>query len=213
KMINRLIEPSSGEIIFDGNRVNDVPPVELRRGIGYVIQGTGLFPHYTVAANIAVVPRLLGWSKSDIRDRVNETLELMNLPPDEYRRRYPDELSGGQKQRVGVARALAARSRVMLMDEPFGALDPITRDQLQEEFKRIQAELKLTAVIVTHDMGEALLMADRIAVMQGGELLQVGTPHELMTNPAHEYVEAMIQMPKRRADRLEALAQEIRDNS
>jgi len=206
KMINRLIEPTSGSIRVDGQPVSDTNPIELRRSIGYVFQGVGLFPHMTIGQNIATVPRLLGWAADRIAQRIDELLELMGLPPDEYRHRRPSELSGGQRQRVGVARALAAEPRIMLMDEPFGALDPLTRDALQDEYAAIHKRLNLTSVMVTHDMTEALLMADRIAVMQAGCLLQVGTPHQLLTAPGHDYVKQLMATPKRQADRLEELA-------
>ncbi|MGB1140354.1 MAG: ABC transporter ATP-binding protein [Halioglobus sp.] len=205
KMINRLEEPSSGTIRVNGEDVRDRDPVELRRGIGYVFQGVGLFPHYTVAQNVAAVPELLNWSAPDIRERVDEVLDIVGLAPDQYRDRRPSELSGGQQQRVGVARALAARPSLILMDEPFGALDPITRAELQEEFLRIHRALNLTAIMVTHDMSEALLMADRIAVMKDGKILQFDTPHVLLNHPAHEFVQQMIALPKQRADSIEAL--------
>ncbi len=206
KMVNRLIEPTSGRIRVNGREVRDVDPVTLRRGIGYVFQGIGLFPHMTVADNIAVVPRLLDWPAARVNTRVDELLELVHLPPGEYRFRLPRELSGGQQQRVGFARALAAGPRIMLLDEPFGALDPLTRDELRGEFLQIRRRLGLTAVMVTHDMTEALLSADRIAVMDAGRLLQVGTPHELLTSPADDFVAAMMATPKRQAEQLEALA-------
>ena len=161
----------------------------------------------TIAQNVGIVPRLLGWKKTDIDSRIDELLSLVGLPPEEFRDRQPRALSGGQQQRVGVARALAARPRALLMDEPFGALDPITRDELQGDFKRLHDEMGLTAVMVTHDMTEALLMADRIAVMQDGRLVGLGTPHELITNPPHEYVKTLMTMPKRQADEVEAIAQ------
>ena len=208
KMINRLIEPSEGSIKLDGRDVSESDPVELRRNIGYVFQGVGLFPHYSVEENVGAVPELLGWEPERIRARVEEMLSLVGLPAEDYAQRSPSELSGGQQQRVGVARALAASPDVLLMDEPFGALDPITRADLQDEFKRIQKQLGLTAIMVTHDMTEALLMADHIAVMKDGELVQVGTPHELLTEPDHDYVREIVRMPKMRADRLEALMQE-----
>ena len=205
KMINRLIEPSAGRILVNGRDVRDMDPVTLRRGIGYVFQGIGLFPHLTIAENIAVVPRLLRWSADKTNARINELLELVHLPPAEYRRRFPRQLSGGQQQRVGFARALAAAPQIMLLDEPFGALDPITRDELREDFLRIRRQLGLTAAMVTHDMTEALLSADLIAVMNAGRLLQVGTPHELLSNPADEFVAHMMATPRRQAGQLEAL--------
>lgn len=208
KMINRLTDPSSGAITVDGQDVSEVDPVQLRRNIGYVFQGIGLFPHYTVEDNIAAVPRLLGWDRSRVADRVEETLDMVGLPSDQYAERRPDELSGGQQQRVGVARALAANPDVVLMDEPFGALDPITRAELQDEFKRIQQEMALTVVMVTHDMTEALLLADRVAVMKEGQFAQVGTPHDLLTRPEHPYVQELVEMPTRRAEHLEALLKE-----
>ncbi len=205
KMINRLIERTHGEILIEGTEVESLDPVELRRGIGYVFQGIGLFPHLDVGANVAVTPQLLGWSRIEIDHRVDELLEMVGLPSSEYRQRMPRELSGGQRQRVGVARALAARPSVMLMDEPFGALDPLTRDALQGELKRLQRSLDLTLIMVTHDMTEALLLADRIAVMNQGRLEQVGTPQELLTQPASEYVAALTESPKHKADQIEAL--------
>jgi osmoprotectant transport system ATP-binding protein len=206
KMINRLIEPTAGRIEVNGRDVRAVDPVRLRRGIGYVFQGIGLFPHLTVAENVAVVPRLLGWPAARITARVDELLALVHLPPGQYRARLPRELSGGQQQRVGFARALAAGPQVMLLDEPFGALDPVTRDELRGEFLQLRRRLGLTAVMVTHDMTEALLSADQIAVMNAGRLLRVGTPHELLTQPTDPYVAALMSSPKRQADQLEALA-------
>ena len=205
KMINRLIEPTSGVIEVNGRDVCAQDGVELRRSIGYVIQGSGLFPHMTVADNIAVVPKLLGWPRERIRARVEELLELVNLPPAEYRSRLPRQLSGGQQQRVGFARALAAGSKVMLLDEPFGALDPITRDELRAEFQQLRHRLGLTAVMVTHDMTEALLCADLIAVMHTGRLLRVCTPHELLTDPGNDVVAALMTAPRRQAELIEAL--------
>jgi osmoprotectant transport system ATP-binding protein len=206
KMINRLIESSSGRIEVDGRDVRAVDPVQLRRGIGYVFQGIGLFPHLTVAENIAVVPRLLHWPPERIERRLDELLELVHLPPAEYRSRLPGQLSGGQQQRVGFARALAAGPTMMLLDEPFGALDPLTRNALREEFLQIRSRLELTAVMVTHDMTEALLSADLIAVMNAGRLLRVGTPHELLTDPGDDFVASLMSVPKRQAGQLEALA-------
>jgi len=205
KMINRLIEPTGGRIEVDGRDNRDIPAVRLRLSIGYVFQGVGLFPHMTIAQNVATVPTLLKWKRADIETRVDELLELVGLSASAYRHRYPRELSGGQRQRVGVARALAVRPRMMLMDEPFGALDPLTRDDLQNQYVRIHRQLKLTTVMVTHDMTEALLMADRIAVMQSGRLIQIGTPHELLAQPANDYVRDLMRTPMRQADRLEAL--------
>jgi osmoprotectant transport system ATP-binding protein len=205
KMINRLVEPTSGRIEVDGRDVRSVDPVQLRRAIGYVLQGSALFPHLSVAENIAVVPRLLHWPAERISQRVEELLRLVHLPPEEYRERMPGQLSGGQQQRVGFARALATGPKVMLLDEPFGALDPVTRDELRTEFLQIRRQLGLTAVMVTHDMTEALLSADLIAVMNAGRLLRFGTPHELLTHPRDDFVAALLSSPKRQADQLEAL--------
>jgi osmoprotectant transport system ATP-binding protein len=205
KMINRLVEPTSGRIEVDGQDVLSVDPVQLRRGIGYVFQGSGLFPHMSVADNIAVVLRLLNWSAERIEKRVDELLRLVHLPPAEFRSRMPRQLSGGQQQRVGFARALAAGPKVMLLDEPFGALDPVTRDELRNEFLQIRRQLGLTAVMVTHDITEALLSANLIAVMNAGRLLRLGTPHELLHHPGDEFVAALMSSPKRQADQLEAL--------
>jgi osmoprotectant transport system ATP-binding protein len=206
KMINRLIEPSAGTIFLDGKDISTIDPVVLRRGIGYVFQMIGLFPHMTIAQNVATVPRLLGWSRSRVRARVEQLLALVSLPAHEYGRRRPSELSGGQRQRVGFARALAADPKVMLLDEPFGALDPITRDSLRAEFRRLQQTLGFTAVMVTHDMTEALLLADRIAVLQHGNLIRVGTPHELMADPQDPYVSSLLEMPTRYALQLESIS-------
>jgi len=205
KMINRLIEPTAGQIRVAGEDIRAQDPIALRRRIGYVFQEVGLFSHMTVGENIAVVPRLLRWPGGEIEKRVEELMELVNLPPATLRDRWPTSLSGGQQQRVGVARALAARPRIMLMDEPFGALDPLTRAALQEEFLQLHRRLGLTTVMVTHDMTEALLLADRIAVMQGGRVLQIGTPAELMRRPADGYVAALMRTPRDQADRVEAL--------
>ncbi len=205
KMINRLVEPSAGRIRVAGEDVLAADPVQLRRCIGYVFQGIGLFPHLTIAENIATVPRLLGWSSTDCRQRVAELLDMMGLAPD-FASRYPHELSGGQRQRVGVARALAARPGVLLMDEPFGAVDPITRADLRAQLKALQGRLDLTIVLVTHDVTEALLLADRIAVMRGGEILGEGTPAELLRAPTADYVEALMRLPQQQADAVERLA-------
>jgi len=193
KMVNRLIEPSGGRITVGGRDVQDLPAVELRRRIGYVIQQVGLFPHLTVGENVAVVPRLLRWPDSRIRERTDELLDLIGLEPGGYRDRYPSELSGGERQRVGVARALAADPPVMLMDEPFGAVDPIRRDRLQNEFLRLQGQVRKTVVFVTHDVDEAIKMADRIAILKrGGILAQYDTPAAILANPASEFVERFV---------------------
>jgi osmoprotectant transport system ATP-binding protein len=193
KMINRLIEPTSGRVTIDGQDVMGLPAVELRRTIGDVIQQVGLFPHLTIADNVATVPRLLRWPEARIRDRVDELLDLVGLDPGAYRSRYPAGLSGGEQQRVGLARALAADPPVMLMDEPFGAVDPIRRDRLQNEFLRLQAKVRKTVVFVTHDVDEAIKMADRIAILQrGGILAQYDTPQAILQNPASEFVERFV---------------------
>lgn len=204
KMVNRLVEPSSGAILLDGEDTGAIEPHALRRRIGYVFQRIGLFPHMTVAENIAITPSLLGWDDERSRARVHELLELVELPVD-MGPRPVSELSGGQQQRVGVARALAAKPKLMLLDEPFGALDPITRERLQFSFVRIRKDLGLTAIFVTHDMLEALLLGDRIAVMHEGKLAQIGTPSELMRSPATAYVEQLMSTPKRQADAVERL--------
>jgi osmoprotectant transport system ATP-binding protein len=189
RMVNRLVEPSSGRILLDGDDVTRVDAVALRRRIGYVIQHVGLFPHQTVATNIATVPRLLGWDRRRTRSRVGELLELVGLDAAKHGQRYPHELSGGQRQRVGVARALAADPPVLLMDEPFGAVDPIARDRLQVEFLRLQQQVRKTIVFVTHDIDEAIRLGDRIAVMrEGGHLEQYDTPDALLNHPATEFV-------------------------
>jgi osmoprotectant transport system ATP-binding protein len=193
KMINRIIEPSSGHIVLDGEDVTDTDPDQLRRRIGYVIQQVGLFPHQTIRDNVATVPKLLGWDKQRTADRVSELLDVVGLPPETYLDRYPKELSGGQRQRVGVARALAADPPVLLMDEPFGAIDPITRTRLQNEFLRLQAELQKTIVFVTHDIDEAIKMGDRIAILgEGSQIQQFATPEEILTAPANDFVEDFV---------------------
>ncbi|AEP92411.1 choline transport ATP-binding protein opuBA [Bacillus subtilis subsp. subtilis str. RO-NN-1] len=191
KMINRLIEPSAGKIFIDGENIMDQDPVELRRKIGYVIQQIGLFPHMTIQQNISLVPKLLKWPEQQRKERARELLKLVDMGP-EYLDRYPHELSGGQQQRIGVLRALAAEPPLILMDEPFGALDPITRDSLQEEFKKLQKTLHKTIVFVTHDMDEAIKLADRIVILKAGEIVQVGTPDDILRNPAGEFVEEFI---------------------
>ncbi|WP_419960010.1 betaine/proline/choline family ABC transporter ATP-binding protein [Psychrobacillus sp. BM2] len=192
KMINRMIPHTNGTISIDGNDITKLNPSELRRNIGYVIQQIGLFPHYTIEKNIAIVPELKGWDKEKIRARVKELLIMVDLDPEVYGSRYPKELSGGQQQRVGVARALASDPRVLLMDEPFGALDPITRDQLQDQIISLQRKLKKTIVFVTHDMDEALKLGDRIAIMKDGNLLQIDTPEKILQEPASSFVEEFI---------------------
>ena len=192
RMINRLVEPTSGRVLIDGVDTASLPPHLLRRRIGYAIQGHGLFPHRTVGQNIATVPRLLGWPEAEIAARVDELLTMFQLDPAQFRDRMPHELSGGQQQRVGVARALAARPELLLMDEPFGALDPVIRAKAQEDLRVIQRLLGTTLVIVTHDMEEAVALGDRIAVMDKGHLLQYGTPAEILTAPATPFVQALI---------------------
>jgi osmoprotectant transport system ATP-binding protein len=188
KMINRLIEPTSGDVLLDGVSVRARRPAQLRRSIGYVIQQVGLMPHLTIAANIATVPKLLGWDRAAIRARTTELLTLIGLDPQEYADRYPAELSGGQQQRVGLARALAADPPVMLMDEPFSAVDPITRERLQNDFLRLQRTVAKTVVFVTHDIDEAVKMADKVAVMRDGHLVQFATPADLLANPVDDFV-------------------------
>ena len=192
KMINQLIPPSAGAIRIDGKDAATVAPEELRRRMGYVIQSIGLFPHWTVERNIGAVPALLGWPAARIRDRTRELLALLKLDPEGFRRKYPHQLSIGQQQRVGIARALAADPDVLLMDEPFGALDPITRDALQSEIARIHRQSRKTIVFVTHDMEEALKLASRIAVMDRGRLIQAGTPREILAAPANDFVRDLV---------------------
>jgi osmoprotectant transport system ATP-binding protein len=193
KMVNRLIEPTSGRIFLDGKDVTDADPVELRRGMGYVIQQVGLFPHQTIATNVATVPSLLGWSKSDARARAIELMELVGLDPDVFADRFPHQLSGGQRQRVGVARALAADPPVLLMDEPFGAVDPVVRGRLQDEFLRLQRELGKTVLLVTHDIDEAVKMGDRVAVFAaGGRLAQYDEPAAILGAPADDFVSEFV---------------------
>ncbi|MBK4214782.1 ABC transporter ATP-binding protein [Paracoccus caeni] len=192
RMINRLVQPSAGKVLIDGEDTATIPPYLLRRRIGYAIQGNGLFPHRSIAQNIATVPRLLGWSADEIRARVDELLTLFQLDPAHFRDRMPHELSGGQQQRVGVARALAARPDLMLMDEPFGALDPVIRAKAQTDLLEIQRKLGTTLILVTHDMEEAIRLGDRIAVMDKGKLLQYATPAEILSCPATPFVEDLI---------------------
>ncbi|MGO4889878.1 betaine/proline/choline family ABC transporter ATP-binding protein [Anaerobacillus sp. MEB173] len=192
RMINRLIEPSSGTIYIDGEDISKKDPVELRRNIGYVIQQIGLLPHLTIGKNIGLVPKLKGWKEKEYSNRVDELLDMVGLDPRIYRDRYPSELSGGQQQRVGVIRALAAEPPVVLMDEPFSALDPISREQLQDELVRLQKEIHKTIVFVTHDMDEALKIADRVAVMLNGHIIQLDTPDAIIKNPVNDFVKDFI---------------------
>jgi osmoprotectant transport system ATP-binding protein len=201
-MINRLVEPSRGRVLIDGEDVRAGDPVALRRRMGFAFQEIGLFPHMTVAENIAVTPRLLRWPQAEINARVRELLELVQLDFDTVADRFPAQLSGGQRQRIGMARALAARPKIMLMDEPFGALDALIRDELAAEYRAIHDKLGLTTILVTHDMTEAFLLADRVAAMRDGELLQAATPHDLAAHPANDFVRRMIEIPRRRAEKL-----------
>jgi osmoprotectant transport system ATP-binding protein len=204
RLANRLIEANSGSIRIAGEDVRSVDPVRLRRRIGYVFQSGGLFPHMTVAGNIGITPKLQGMPALEISARVDELLDLVRLDRAQHRDRLPQELSGGQRQRVGVARALAARPRIVLMDEPFGALDPLTRDALGEDFRDLHRKLGLTTVMITHDMTEAILLADRVAVMRGGKLLAQGTPSELSESD-DPYVDELLHTPRRQAERLKML--------
>ncbi|MEZ4295990.1 MAG: ABC transporter ATP-binding protein [Polyangiaceae bacterium] len=205
KMVNRLIEPTEGEVIVGDNVSRNADASELRRSIGYVIQQIGLLPHWTVGDNIALVPQLLGWARPDIDARVAELLTMIGLDPARHRHSMPDQLSGGQRQRVGLARALAARPKVLLMDEPLGAVDPLLRRSLQREIVRIHKELSLTTMMVTHDMVEGLTMADRAAVMRSGEVLQIGTPTELLRSPAHDYVADLMSVAAEHSAAVETL--------
>lgn len=205
RTVNRLIEPGEGTVRVEGENVRSLDPVTLRRRIGYVFQGIGLFPHMTVAENIGITPKLLGWDKARIAARVDELIELVRLDRALHRNRFPRELSGGERQRVGVARAIAASPHIVLMDEPFGALDPLTRDALGRDYRTLHDELGLTTVMITHDTLEAVLLADRIAVMRGGRIVAEGTPQALMGSGQDDYVRAMMAMPRRQAERLGAL--------
>jgi osmoprotectant transport system ATP-binding protein len=188
KLINRLIEPSGGQILIDGSDVRDRDVIELRRGIGYVIQKGGLFPHMTVTRNVGLLCELEGWEQGDIDRRVGDLLALVNLPIDEFGARYPSELSGGQRQRIGVARALALDPPVILMDEPFGALDPITRSQIHEEFRQLKDTVDKTIIIVTHDMSEAFMLGDKVALMDAGRIVQHGSEEDFRERPANDFV-------------------------
>ncbi|KLO20995.1 glycine/betaine ABC transporter ATPase [Marinitoga sp. 1197] len=192
KLLNRLVERSEGEIFFDGISIDDIDKIQLRRGIGYVIQEIGLFPHYNVFDNIAVVPKLLGWNKRKIKEKVKELLELVNLDYDSIVNKYPLELSGGQRQRVGVARALAADPKILLMDEPFGAIDPINREILQDVLLDIQNKLKKTIVFVTHDIREAIKLGDKIAIFNNGELVQFGSTVNIIKQPKNDFVKELL---------------------
>jgi len=192
RMVNRLIKPTAGRIEIDGRDITEQDPIALRRRIGYAIQHIGLFPHMTVAENVAVVPKLLEWPRHRIGDRIDELLTMVGLEPGEFRKRLPAHLSGGQKQRIGVARALAADPPIVLMDEPFGALDPITREQLQNEFLDLESVINKTIIFVTHDVFEAVKMGDRVALLDAGGLQQLATPHDLVENPANEFVDQFL---------------------
>jgi len=204
RLANRLIEADRGRITVEGEDIGSVDPIGLRRRIGYVFQSGGLFPHISVAGNIGITPKLLGTPAEEIAARVDELLDLVRLDRAPYRDRLPHELSGGQRQRVGVARALAARPRIVLMDEPFGALDPLTRDALGDDYRALHRQFGLTTVMITHDMTEAILLADRVAVMRGGRLLAEGTPAEL-SRSGDAYVGELLRTPRRQAERLNAL--------
>jgi osmoprotectant transport system ATP-binding protein len=205
RLVNRLIDPSAGTVRVEGEDVQSIDAVTLRRRIGYVFQGVGLFPHMTVAENIAITPHLLGWDNARMSARVDKLIELVRLDRAKYGDRFPSQLSGGEGQRVGVARALAAEPRIVLMDEPFGALDPLTRDALGEDYRQLHDQLGLTTVMITHDMLEALLLADRIAVIRTGHIVAEGTPHALMNDPQDDYVRELMATPRRHAERLRAL--------
>jgi osmoprotectant transport system ATP-binding protein len=204
RLANRLIEADTGSVKVEGADVKTVDPIGLRRRIGYVFQSGGLFPHISVASNIGITPKLLGTPPAEISTRVDELLELVRLDRAQHRERFPHELSGGQRQRVGVARALAAKPRIVLMDEPFGALDPLTRDALGDDYRALHRKLGLTTVMITHDMTEAILLADRVAVMRTGRLLALGTPAEL-SNSDDAYVGELLGTPRRQAERLAML--------
>ena len=204
KLINRLVEPSAGEIHVAGRDTQAIDPIQLRRSIGYVFQEVGLFPHLTIAENIAITPHLLGWDKASITERVRELLDLVRLQQD-LADRFPATLSGGQRQRVGVARAVAARPEIVLMDEPFGAVDAITRESLAVDYRALHDRLKLTTIMITHDVVEAVLLADRIAVMREGVILEQGAPQQLLAHASHDYVRELMAMPRQQALRVAAL--------
>jgi osmoprotectant transport system ATP-binding protein len=203
--VNRLVPAEKGRVLVDGADVAGRDAIELRRSIGYVLQRFGLFPHRTVGENVAIVPRLLAWNPAEITSRVDELLVLVGLEPATYRERFPAQLSGGQQQRVGVARALAARPSIMLLDEPFGALDPVTRSSLQLEYRKIHDELGLTTLLVTHDVSEALFLADKIAILADGKLAQLGAPKEIVTAPANDEIARFVHTPLEQLDSLAKL--------
>jgi osmoprotectant transport system ATP-binding protein len=207
KTINRLVDADAGVVRVDGQDVRSVEPHELRRKIGYVFQGIGLFPHLSIAENVGITPQLLGWPEARTAERVAQLIELVGLPAG-YRSRMPSELSGGQQQRVGVARALAANPALMLMDEPFGALDPVTRDTLGSEYRKLHEQMGLTTVMVTHDVMEAVLLSDRILVMRQGAVVADGAPHELLAGNEDPGVRALMDMPRRQSERVRALLEE-----
>lgn len=210
KMVNRLVEPTSGRILIEGIDIMGQNPIQLRRKIGYAVQHIGLFPHMTISENICIVPSLLKWDKKDIESRSDELLKMVGLNPDEFRNRYSSQLSGGQRQRVGVARAIAQDPPIILMDEPFGALDPITREQLQDEFLDLKSKIQKTIIFVTHDVLEAVRMGDRIALLDEGKLQQISTPRELVENPANDFVQQFL---GKHCFQLSLLTRTIRDLS
>ncbi len=205
KMINRIIEPSSGSILIEGKNILEQDPIEVRRSIGYVIQEIGLFPHMTVEDNVSVVLKLKGRTEEEQKKKASEVLELVGLDPEQFRTRYPDELSGGQQQRVGVARALAADPALLLMDEPFSAVDAVTRELLQQELLKLKKRLNKTVVFVTHDIFEAFTLADRIAIMHEGRLQQVGTKEEIISSPETEFVQELLMKPKKQLSAFQGL--------
>lgn len=209
KLINRLVEYTNGQVMFDGKNIQEMNPIELRRQIGFVIQNIGLFPHMTIYNNVATVPKLLKWDKEKIRERVIELLKMVNLDPKTYMNRYPSELSGGQQQRIGVIRALAAEPSTILMDEPFSALDPISREQLQDELIKLQSDINKTIIFVTHDMDEALKIADQIILMKDGQVVQKGSPQEILDHPADDFVKEFIGEQRLQAPSLPELTELI----
>lgn len=208
KMVNRLYEPDTGNIFFFGENIADIDTVKLRRRIGYVIQQVGLFPHMTIEENIAVVPKLLKWERKEIECRIDELLDLVGLEPGKYRKRYPSQLSGGQQQRVGLARALAGDPQIMLLDEPFGALDAITRTGLQDELQRLHKKMNKTFLFVTHDINEALKLGSRVIIMNEGSIRQYGTPEEIVRRPADPFVKMLIRSARNQEKLWEELLQE-----